>query len=1521
MNNGALRALRRLLQVIALVGTLIVGVLAVALIVSQTPWFRDWLRRYIVRESKQYLNGELMIGSIGGNLLFGVNLSDVAVDVSGERVVAVKVLELDYSVFELVSKGVVLNEIKLSEPSIHLQRDATGWNVGRLVKEQEREADREGPARPIALQNIEISDASVTIEDHVGTSGYKLPRRIEEFDFKGNFAYAPVHYSVVVDHMSFRGASPQLALQELAGKIAVRDDNVYVEGLRIRTSESALTIEAVVEQYLKNPVLKLTTTGNVSLPEIGRVVPAASGYALHPTLKVKADGPAERLGLSLDVRSEAGNVRGDVTADVKAPDLAIEGEVDLERLNLAPILKNPLQRTNLTGHAKVDVRMASAPADAPVMERMTGSFEFRGPHVAAAGYEARNVNVSGRLKGSRIELEGRAAAYGGRATTSGFIVTPTAGRPLVFDLQGTADNLDLRNLPAATGAPQLATDLSVAEYHVRGEGRTFTGSARLNQSTVEGATVATGTTAEFGVAPSEITYSAKGAVAGLNLERVGRGLRVAALSKPEYESRINARFDVRGSQPRTRGNGESVRQGSGRGGEPLARMTLDATGTLTDSELWGGRLPEIGFEAHLAGGALKARADGRFEGFDPARLSGRKNLQGSVTGVVNASADVRDITAPITPDAITAEGTLTLAGSNVGGLKIDTADIQGKYAAQIGDLTKLQVSGPDLKADASGRIALDRASASNLKYHVEATNLAELGKLAGQTGIEGAVSIDGTVTGNAASLQTGGTLNGSNLGYQNNRALDLNSKFNVTVPDLQFAKSQVEATTEATFLSVGGMNINELTATTTYLPDPEPRVKFTTNIKEQTRELDATGELILHPDHREVHLPQLAVRTQGIEWRTAPGSEAAIRYGADRIELENIRLVSGDQSLQVDGTLSQKGDQIGGIKVQASNVDIAQLERLLLVDRGFAGRLTANATITGSTKAPVVEGHVEVRDGAFRTYKYQSLVADVDYTGRRINLDARLQQSPIETITAKGTAPMSLFQKSPGGHVAPSAEDTVDLHVQSNALQLGIIQGFTKEVTQVSGTLQADVRVTGSGHDPHLQGYIDIKNGAFGVPAGGVSYTGLDTRIELAEDVIRLQSFRILDEHGEWMSVEGQIAVHEKQVGAVNITIASDNFEVIDNELGDVGIDSELRIGGELRRPQINGDVRLEAGRLEVDQILQMFYDPYAVEALPEVVSAERTVEGAGSAEEATKDALARAERSAAPPGAKEAEKAEPATPAPTGIVGAMAVDVRVRIPDNLVLRGNDMRPGGPTSAALGDMNITVGGDMRVRKEPGRPFTLVGTVTTVRGTYKFQGRRFDLVRGGTLRFSGDPELNPLIDITAEREIPDTGVVARVRVTGTAKAPELQLSSTPTLEESDILSLIVFNRQVNELETGERASLAATAGGIATGFIAAPLGESIGRALDLDLFEITTTTEEGDFGAGVTLGQQIGDRAFVKLRQQFGERNASEFLLEYRLTEFMRLQATAAPETSGGGNRLNQRRIERVGLDVIFFFSY
>src|SRR5829696_9304288 len=92
--SPAKKYVSRTLQVVALVGTLLVGIIALALIASQTPWFRGWLRGYVERQAKQYVNGTVSIGSLGGNLFYGVQLGDIAVEVDGERVITLKNVEV-----------------------------------------------------------------------------------------------------------------------------------------------------------------------------------------------------------------------------------------------------------------------------------------------------------------------------------------------------------------------------------------------------------------------------------------------------------------------------------------------------------------------------------------------------------------------------------------------------------------------------------------------------------------------------------------------------------------------------------------------------------------------------------------------------------------------------------------------------------------------------------------------------------------------------------------------------------------------------------------------------------------------------------------------------------------------------------------------------------------------------------------------------------------------------------------------------------------------------------------------------------------------------------------------------------------------------------------------------------------------------------------------------------------------------------------------------------------------------------
>jgi translocation and assembly module TamB len=224
-----------------------------------------------------------------------------------------------------------------------------------------------------------------------------------------------------------------------------------------------------------------------------------------------------------------------------------------------------------------------------------------------------------------------------------------------------------------------------------------------------------------------------------------------------------------------------------------------------------------------------------------------------------------------------------------------------------------------------------------------------------------------------------------------------------------------------------------------------------------------------------------------------------------------------------------------------------------------------------------------------------------------------------------------------------------------------------------------------------------------------------------------------------------------------------------------------------------------------------------------------------------------------------------------------------------------------PANAAVdfGDINATVGGALQLRKGVGERFRITGEVNTVRGSYTFQGRRFDIMRDGRIRFAGTEEIDPELDVRARRII--SGVETFVRVQGSMRAPELTFISNPPLDQADILSL------------AERA------GALAGGYLVSGLTRSLGEALELDEFEIQAQGERGA-GPTVSIGEQVGERLFFRVRQGFGAEQATEFILEYQIADFLRLQGSVA-DISGDMQRTTFRRIERAGLDLIFFFSY
>jgi TamB, inner membrane protein subunit of TAM complex len=1453
---------RKFLQVVAFICTLIVGVTAMVVIVSQTTWFKEWLRGFIVRQADDYVNGRLSIGRLDGNLFFGVEMEDVDVTVNGEQVVAFKDVGIDYNFLTFLTDHVVLDHIRFNQPTLRLEKTDKGWNLVELIKAQTPE--KPGNRKPIEIGEIGVSEGTLYLESQpggpVGTSGLNLPTVIEKIDASVGVSSDANELKVDVRHVALRGSNPRFGINDLSGIVRRHEDSLTIENLSLRTEETSLRVGGSIRGLDSgNPVINIKASSDkFSVGELANVLPAMRPYEnLQPAFEINASGPADRLDVQLNAREkQVGQIAGNLIVDTLGPERRVAGDVQTQHFNVGPLVPDATVKTDITGRGKIDLALPSN------NHPFKGTYVVNAQRAAVVGYELRNVAARGRINWPTVTVDGSASVYGGRATAKGTVV---AASPLRLDLTGRAAQVDLRNLPSQLNAPGVPSNLQFT-YTLMGRGPVFSGDLTLDESMLADATIAAGTVGSFRVGGGAPEYAAKGHVSNLDLQKIGHGFDIPALDTTKYESRLNGDFDVKGS---------------GGGQYPLM---LDATGTLVDSEIFRAQTPRLQFTTNLADGNAHIVANGELTGLDPSAISGDTRIAGRVNGTVDVDVTVRDYAAAVTPESISVSGRVDMSQSTIGGIDIDTAVVNGMYQDRSGNLTELVVDGPDIHLKGQGPIALNDTGSSNLVLHGETPSLDRLGRVFGQNDLKGAATVDATVTGNGQELKASGMLDGSNLGVGENTALDLDSMFDVTLPQLKPAEATVHAKTNATFLQVGGQQVNELTADTTYT---QQKLDFDAMAKQGMRQLTAAGSAILHTDHREVHIGSLALQSENVVWKTDPASHPTIQYGNNRVVIDDIKLVSADQRIEAQGAIGSADDTL---RVEAENVDVAQLDALALGDQRLAGRLNANATVSGTTAAPRVVADFALTAGAFRDFKFMSFMGKVDYADRGMNVDVRLDQDPQSWLTAKGFAPTTLFQPTPrameGEHVAPPLGEAINIEVATSQINLGVIQGFVPYVTNVTGTMQANVKVTGSGYDPHVDGAVDIKGGAFSIPDLGTSYSGLDTKIDLKPDLVTINEFRILDKNKQPMTIGGSLAVHERSVGAVDIKVQSDDFKIAANKTADLKFDTDVHITGTIRAPKIEGSVEVEPGTIDVADVLR--------------------IASSRSAYSTTETKIA-PENSAGP---------KPTTPPVPGIFDAMELQLGLALPGDLLLKGNNIKPAN-APIDVGDMNAYVGGAVSIEKSPGGMLRLVGEVNTVRGNYTFQGRRFEIMRDGRIRFQGNEIIDPLLDLTAHRLI--QGVDTFVHVRGSVRQPELSFSSTPPQDESDILSLIIFGIPTNELGEGQQVALAVRAQELAGGYLASGLSQAIGGALNLDEFEIQAAGENG-LGPSVTVGQQVSKGLFFRLRQGFGSEQATEFILEYQLANFLRLQGTVSDGT-GSQQRNAFRRVERGGLDLIFFFNY
>ncbi len=588
----------------------------------------------------------------------------------------------------------------------------------------------------------------------------------------------------------------------------------------------------------------------------------------------------------------------------------------------------------------------------------------------------------------------------------------------------------------------------------------------------------------------------------------------------------------------------------------------------------------------------------------------------------------------------------------------------------------------------------------------------------------------------------------------------------------------------------------------------------------------------------DVNLTRMAIATPHGSWQLAAPARLVKRGPA--IEIHRFLATNASQRLALDGTLSQTGAQ--DLTARIEGLRLADFSAFFPQQIRIAGFASAALTLRGSAAAPVITASASIAGLNVAGIPQAGFSARITYAGGRAQAEATISQSAAHSLTANATLPLQI---SWARKLESRITGNVDLRAVSTGLDVAVLNAIRNPaIGEIGGDLSLDVTAHGPLFHPIPRGFIRLSGGRALIRQTKVQVTGALADIQLGPGEVRLASLTAKAGDGTMTGTGALSLAPDGTPGKLNLRVALDRWPAIATHQDKATVAADIDAAGPLTGLNIGGQIEVLYG----------------------VFRPDLSVTGSAPSPDETVKVVHR--WSEAPPHQTPVVRV---SNAPVQLPPSLAIDLRIQIDRNTWIK-------------TADFAVEMEGDVHIRKKRLGSLIVYGTINTVHGTVVVAQRQFDLTRG-QIRFTGSREINPELDIVAQRRVQNYLVSATVG--GTANKPTLTLSSIPDLPQADILSVMMFGKPSSQLSGGQQTALQNQAISMAGGYAASQVGAAVAQALGLG--ELGVTTGSG----GVGFGRYLTKNVYVSASQSASDMQDRKAEIQYYLTPSINLSTSAS----------------------------
>lgn len=1070
--------------------------------VSQTSFFKNWLRDTVVEIVNDEIHGKLSIAQIDGTIFTSLLIKNVTLtSLQNDTVVSAGNIELRTSPLKILFKNIYVRKFELKDANIHLVEERDGQlNLLKIFPPSTTPEDTTTSEFPFTIEVADFAltnvDFSMQRYDKVGSIQNYQSLTNDDFRIKNlnvSFnAFADLNkynYRLTINNISFNPNFNFFQLKHLSGSILLTPQLAGINKLHLITSDSDIELSAAVlgvdflkdfslEELSKAQIRLSLTAPKINFDDVTTYVPPINMLQGTVAADLESSGTFEELlvkKLNLTYNNtilnanaklknllDVDNMNFDLSIinsyldpsdpnkllrNIELPEYKEFGVVKIDTLNYKGgpldfkttfVLKT--DKGNLKGNANIDLRPAEMIYDATLY---TNEFDL-GSFTSIPT----NINSEIKISGAGFNPEKMKMDFTLNAAASKF------GDKYFKDL---ILNAKAENGLISTGL-MLRSDSSSANLMANLDFRN----------------------------PNDPTYDIKGKTNGINLAKL--------LSNQSLDSELNLSFEASG-------------QGFNPDSMDLFLVTDIQKSRFLDFDIDSTRLI----------------------------LDLRRNDSGKK--IINIISDIADFTI---------SGNFLLA--SLGDVLSREADIINESIGEKLDPIFNKDSIYNSNSQNPTNYTQQSVKDFDLNYLLDFKESMNLTFGKNQIELDG--QMDGYMKSINDSLSISLNSDFDYLKFWNDESVYflINSNLNCNLSNHLNSGYSGNLDAEIEFNSeriYAGANIYNVSSKLSFINnqiDLSASAEYEDNIKANiiSRAFLDKNELQLYINDLSINYNQFNIHNK---------NELALSYANETLDFEEFILDVANGTLNLKGTFGLTGEH----KLDIS-LDSLKGERLVtdifgnLGTKKFDADINLNGLVTGNFGDPKFSITASAKKIKYGESNFGSLISIFDYADNKLNTDIQFLDSNLNVnlpaMLVTGYIPLNLTNKDS----VKKSNSAIDLTIQSDEFDLGSLKNIIPYVQFQKGKLETDIYLSGTIAKPVAIGYFSINDAKFKVTNNNLDYD-LNTKVWVDDEDITIESITLQNifgtKQGGALKGTGFVKLNEFKLDSTFIKVNGD-LKVLD---------------------------------------------------------------------------------------------------------------------------------------------------------------------------------------------------------------------------------------------------------------------------------------------------------------------------------------------------------------------------------------